>query len=54
MASLLSVSNLIFAGLVLIEPVFFREVIDILIASSENNDSIFTQLMFTLSLWIGV
>lgn len=54
MVFLLSISNFLFAGLILVEPVFFREVIDTLISSSESDKKIFNELVFTLILWIVV
>ncbi len=54
MVFLLSFSNLIFALLVLVEPIFFREVIDILINGAENSDLLIVKLVFTLAVWVCV
>jgi len=54
MVFFLSFSNLIYAGLILVEPVFFREIIDILIATTEMNRSTQAKLIMTLAMWICV
>ena len=50
----LVVSNFLFAGLTLLEPIFFKEVIDILILLWNTEGSDFEMLYSTLILWIWV
>lgn len=49
---LLSIANLLFAILVLVEPIFFKQVIDILIGFSESSSGTYNTLVYTLLLWI--
>lgn len=53
MVFLLTSANMIFAVLILVEPIFFKEVIDILI-EFEESDSNYTRLFDTLILWVIV
>ncbi len=50
----LTLANLIFAILVLIEPIFFKEVIDILIAFEDTEINNYQSLFYTLILWVVV
>lgn len=50
----LSLSNILFAFLVLLEPIFFKEIIDILISFWETEQGDFNILVTTLSLWVLV
>jgi len=50
----LVITNFIFAVLMLIEPIFFKQVIDILIAFDSSTQNDFSQLFWTLLLWLLV
>jgi len=50
----LIVSNVFFACLILLEPIFFKEIIDILISFWESSTSDFWILIKTLLFWIAV
>ena len=50
----LVISNFVFAGLTLLEPIFFKEVIDILISLWGADASGFSDLYSTLTFWIWV
>jgi len=50
----LVISNFIFAALVLVEPVFFKEVIDILVSFSPDTANDYSRLVGTLILWVVV
>ena len=50
----LTSSNLAFAFLVLVEPIFFKEIIDTLISFSDSSDGQYEWLAYTLILWVIV
>ncbi len=50
----LTISNFIFAVLILIEPIFFKEIIDILISFSDTSNQQYSLLVQTLVLWVIV
>jgi len=54
MVFLLTSANILFVLLVLLEPIFFKEVIDILISFSDQEILDYTQLTHTLILWVIV
>jgi len=56
LAILITLLNIIFAVLILVEPIFFREVIDILVNYSDDSSSSQSKLTATLLLWavIGI
>lgn len=47
-------ANFIFAILMLVEPIFFKQVIDILVAFDSNNQSDISQLFSTLLFWLSI
>jgi len=47
-------ANFIFAILMLVEPIFFKQVIDILVAFDSSNQSDFSGLFSTLLLWLCI
>jgi len=50
----LVIANFIFAALVLVEPIFFKQVIDILIAFDSSSKSNFSDLFTTLVFWLCI